>query len=172
MSHRTKFICLSRNIFLHPTPGYTQHILSSVPWGFSVCVLIIVPKVYTTPVSLRLMVQSWESWHHIQLPMGVIVMLHKIGFRWFIHTLKLIVILHDFLINSFWIYFGNLKILWPSYLHNGISYTGKTTSLYWIRAQEVSEMISLCSPFGSVAYVVQPHMVPYPQHYHYHCILS
>ena len=23
----------------------------------------------------------------------------------------------------------------PSYLHNGISYTGKTTSLYWIRAQ-------------------------------------
>ena len=26
-------------------------------------------------------------------------------------------------------------ILRPSYLHNGISYTGKTTSLYWIRAQ-------------------------------------
>ena len=25
-------------------------------------------------------------------------------------------------------------ILRPSYLHNGISYTGKTTSLYWIRA--------------------------------------
>ena len=25
--------------------------------------------------------------------------------------------------------------LWPSYLHNGISYTGKMTSLYWIRAQ-------------------------------------
>ena len=26
-------------------------------------------------------------------------------------------------------------ILRPSYLHNGISYTGKTSSLYWIRAQ-------------------------------------
>ena len=26
-------------------------------------------------------------------------------------------------------------ILWPSYLHDGISYTGKTTSLYWIAAQ-------------------------------------
>ena len=26
-------------------------------------------------------------------------------------------------------------ILRPSYLHNGISYTGKTTSFYWIRAQ-------------------------------------
>ena len=26
-------------------------------------------------------------------------------------------------------------ILRPSYLHNGISYTGKTTSLYWIGAQ-------------------------------------
>ena len=27
------------------------------------------------------------------------------------------------------------EILWPSYRHNGISYTGKTTSLYWIGAQ-------------------------------------
>ena len=30
---------------------------------------------------------------------------------------------------------GDKTILWPSYLHNGISYTGKMTSLYWIRAQ-------------------------------------
>ena len=30
-------------------------------------------------------------------------------------------------------------ILWPSYLHNGIYYTGKMRSLYWIRAQ-VSQM--------------------------------
>ena len=29
---------------------------------------------------------------------------------------------------------GDKMILRPSYLHNGISYTGKTTSLYWIRA--------------------------------------
>ena len=28
---------------------------------------------------------------------------------------------------------GDKMILGPSYLHNGISYTGKTTSLYWIR---------------------------------------
>ena len=28
---------------------------------------------------------------------------------------------------------GDKTILWPSYLHNGISYTGKMTSLYWIR---------------------------------------
>ena len=28
---------------------------------------------------------------------------------------------------------GDKTILRPSYLHNGISYTGKTTSLYWIR---------------------------------------
>ena len=27
---------------------------------------------------------------------------------------------------------GDKTILWPSYLHNGISYTGKITSLYWI----------------------------------------
>ena len=30
---------------------------------------------------------------------------------------------------------GDKTILRPSYLHNGISYTCKTTSLYWIRAQ-------------------------------------
>ena len=29
---------------------------------------------------------------------------------------------------------GDKTILRPSYLHNGISYTGKTTSLYWLRA--------------------------------------
>ena len=31
---------------------------------------------------------------------------------------------------------GEKTILWPTYLHNGISYTGKMTSLYWIRAQD------------------------------------
>ena len=31
---------------------------------------------------------------------------------------------------------GDKTILRPSYLHNGISYTGKMTSLYWIRPQE------------------------------------
>ena len=30
---------------------------------------------------------------------------------------------------------GNKTMLRPSYLHNGISYTGKMTSLYWIGAQ-------------------------------------
>ena len=30
---------------------------------------------------------------------------------------------------------GDKTILRPSYLHNGISYTGKITSLYWIRAR-------------------------------------
>ena len=30
---------------------------------------------------------------------------------------------------------GDKRILRPSYLHNGISYTGKMASLYWIRAQ-------------------------------------
>ena len=32
---------------------------------------------------------------------------------------------------------GDKTILRPSYLHNGISYTGKTTSLYWIGAQVI-----------------------------------
>ena len=33
---------------------------------------------------------------------------------------------------------GDKTILRPSYLHNGISYTDKTTSLYWIGAQKVT----------------------------------
>ena len=32
---------------------------------------------------------------------------------------------------------GDKTILRPSYLQNGISYTGKMTSLYWIRAQDI-----------------------------------
>ena len=35
---------------------------------------------------------------------------------------------------------GDKTILRPSYLHNGISYTGKTTSLYWIGAQTSQRM--------------------------------
>ena len=35
---------------------------------------------------------------------------------------------------------GDKTILRPSYLHNGISYTGNTTSLYWIRAQYLTEL--------------------------------
>ena len=32
---------------------------------------------------------------------------------------------------------GNKTIIWPSYLHNGISYTGERLSLYWIGAQVI-----------------------------------
>ena len=32
---------------------------------------------------------------------------------------------------------GDEKVLWLSYLHNGISYTGKMTSLYWIKALDI-----------------------------------
>ena len=37
---------------------------------------------------------------------------------------------------------GDKTILRPSYLHNGISYTGKMTSLYWIRALVVYEELT------------------------------
>ena len=43
---------------------------------------------------------------------------------------------------------GDKTILRPSYLHNGISYTGKMTSLYWIRAQKFRAlMFSSLSPY-------------------------
>ena len=43
---------------------------------------------------------------------------------------------------------GDKTILRPSYLHNGIPYTGKMKSLYWIRAQ-VSCNIPAYSPITS-----------------------
>ena len=48
-------------------------------------------------------------------------------------------------------HYGDKTILRPSYLHNGISYTGKTTSLYWIRA--------LVSPS-----IMSPSSINQPQH--------
>ena len=43
---------------------------------------------------------------------------------------------------------GHKTILRPSYLHNGISYTGKMTSLYWIRAQVWRPQVQVHSVHG------------------------
>ena len=46
---------------------------------------------------------------------------------------------------------GDKTILRPSYLHNGVSYTGKMASLYWIRAQYPKISIRKCPiPPGGV----------------------
>ena len=37
---------------------------------------------------------------------------------------------------------GDKTVVRSSYLHNGISYTGKITSLYWIRAQHASQLVA------------------------------
>ena len=42
---------------------------------------------------------------------------------------------------------GDKTAVRSSYLHNGISYTGKMTSLYWIRAQ-IRIDINEASPLG------------------------
>ena len=44
---------------------------------------------------------------------------------------------------------GDKTILRPSYLHNGISYTGKTTSLYWIMALSLLKLSSYIDPLLS-----------------------
>ena len=47
------------------------------------------------------------------------------------------------------------KTIWrPSYLHNGISYTGKMTSLYWIRA-----LICTTLALWQITYEVSHHTV-------------
>ena len=38
---------------------------------------------------------------------------------------------------------GDKTILQPSYPHNGISYTGKMPSLYWIRAQDRRDLLTV-----------------------------
>ena len=40
---------------------------------------------------------------------------------------------------------GDKTISWSSYLHNGICYTGKTTSSYWIRPRELIFSPFLCT---------------------------
>ena len=42
---------------------------------------------------------------------------------------------------------GDNTILSPPYLHTGISYTGKTASLYWNRTQFISILISILYDF-------------------------
>ena len=52
---------------------------------------------------------------------------------------------------------GDKTILRPSYLHNGISYTGKMTSLYWIKAQTTCPLLSSLTAilsYGSVSPIV------------------
>ena len=60
-------------------------------------------------------------------------------------------------------HFGDKTVVRSSYLHNGISYTGKMTSLYWIRAlDEKTPLFHLnrwCGAMRSVGYnVVQSNM--------------
>ena len=43
---------------------------------------------------------------------------------------------------------GDKTILRPSYLHNGISYTGKTTSLYWVGVQVVTMLGNVVAHFS------------------------
>ena len=58
---------------------------------------------------------------------------------------------------------GDKTILRPSHLHNGIYYTGKTTSLYWIWALDLSWIICLKLTAGSPNKVQQRRMIfPFP----------
>ena len=47
---------------------------------------------------------------------------------------------------------GDKTILRPSYLHNWISYTGKTTSLSWIGAQNTNLFMVILTPYCGASY--------------------
>ena len=48
---------------------------------------------------------------------------------------------------------GDQTVIRSSYLHNGISYTGKTTSLYWIRALVINiHGIIFCPEYSGFSY--------------------
>ena len=59
---------------------------------------------------------------------------------------------------------GDKTILRPSYLHNGISYTGKLASLYWIGA--------LASAMGGVTHQSWDNMSGVSYHQPNHCLLN
>ena len=52
---------------------------------------------------------------------------------------------------------GDKTVIRSSYLHNGISYTGKTTSLYWIRAQGFEHLTSFAKFYTTVVTLHIPH---------------
>ena len=57
---------------------------------------------------------------------------------------------------------GDKTILRPSYLHNGIPYTGKTISLYWIRAQmSVSCQAVFCFRFFFIVSTFADHGITF-----------
>ena len=63
---------------------------------------------------------------------------------------------------------GDKTILRPSYLHNGISYTGKMVSLYWIRALVICKFPnSLCAIFCEYGYIQMFSM--HCAHKYFHC---
>ena len=77
---------------------------------------------------------------------------------------------------------GDKTILRSSYLHNGISYTGKMISLYWIRAQMTSIIIGVmltplvltlkyCGIYKSLPWLVMPWLLSLPGHQQLWCLL-
>ena len=104
--------------------------------------------------------QLWEWWVSSQQCQAQISMIHGLNMKW-----KLISCLQFrtcsyikfFLTAGGWInikmssyqyrksHCGDKTILRPSYLHNGISFTGKMTSLYWIGAH--SFFLSILDPW-------------------------
>ena len=53
-------------------------------------------------------------------------------------------------------YCGDKTVVRSSYLHNGIFYTGKMTSLYWIRAQDLSAISILWQHEASWFVILTP----------------
>ena len=62
---------------------------------------------------------------------------------------------------------GDKTILRPSYLHNGLSYTGKTTSLYWIGPQSSNRHRRQCEERKNVQPYVTQSTTPSPLPHHY-----
>ena len=57
---------------------------------------------------------------------------------------------------------GDKTILRPSYLHNGISYTDKTTSLYWIRPQDINRCVTDHAKSQVLAFLEDEFPLPIP----------
>ena len=68
-----------------------------------------------------------------------------------------------YMLRNVWGFCCQKQILRPSYLQNGISYTGKMTSLYWIKAQVSRTWTCIYIPWHSVrcSYLSLPLIPPF-----------
>ena len=106
------------------------HATLSIKWHHYLGLTIITPQIYSAVQEISPWLFCGKAKHNLPIPSNMYIVLlwfvvDKSSGPWF--NIKMSS-------YQYWKSHCGDKTIWhPSYLHNGISYTGKTASLYWIR---------------------------------------